>query len=132
VLAAQLRAQWEKKQGIGMDNYLAQAILNFRSSRCMKLPDMQLEPIPTLAVFDSKSNKLVAQPGVMFVLTYLQPRSVGTVRLQSADPSDPPLIDSNLLADRRDLGDLIAGLRYSRQVFRTAPLTNFAGPELFP
>lgn len=42
----------------------------------------------------------------------LQPRSRGTVRLQSSNPYDSPIIDPNYLADARDADDIVEGMIY--------------------
>jgi len=46
----------------------------------------------------------------MYITTLLlHPRSVGTIRLQSANPQDDPLIDPKLLTDSKDVTALIDG-----------------------
>ncbi|GBL80370.1 hypothetical protein AVEN_244581-1, partial [Araneus ventricosus] len=39
----------------------------------------------------------------------LHPKSRGTVRLQSSDPYDPPLIDPNYFDDPSDIDNVVAG-----------------------
>jgi len=60
----------------------------------------------------------------------LTPRSRGTVRLASADPSAPPRIRLNLLEDPLDLARMLAGVRSARRIGAQTPLTELAsGPE---
>ena len=52
----------------------------------------------------------------------LRPESTGTIRLQSSDPTEHPLIDANYLAERRDLDTLIEGVKMGREIFARSGL----------
>jgi choline dehydrogenase len=52
----------------------------------------------------------------------VRPMSRGTVRLRSADPGDPPLLDPRFLSADSDLRQLVAGIRESLAIAVTAPL----------
>jgi choline dehydrogenase len=60
------------------------------------------------------------------------PRSRGWLRLQTADPEDPPLIQANYLADERDLEGLLGGLEIARRIAAADALAEFRGEELGP
>jgi choline dehydrogenase len=60
------------------------------------------------------------------------PRSRGSVRLASAEPGSPPLIDPNYYADPRDLHAFAAGLRAAREIGRAAALDKWRGEEVLP
>ncbi|XP_055934440.1 glucose dehydrogenase [FAD, quinone]-like [Argiope bruennichi] len=51
-----------------------------------------------------------------------QPKSKGTVRLQSTDPYVQPLIDPNYFADPLDVRSVVAGLKTCQQILLTEPL----------
>ncbi|GBM61520.1 Glucose dehydrogenase [FAD, quinone] [Araneus ventricosus] len=51
-----------------------------------------------------------------------QPKSKGTVRLQSTDPHAQPLIDPNYLADPTDVQAIVNGLKTCQQILLTEPL----------
>lgn len=70
--------------------------------------------------------------GVTLNACYLRPRSRGTVRLQSANPDDPPLIDPNYLADPRDRELSIEGLKLAQQILAQKPLKPFIEAERLP
>ncbi len=70
--------------------------------------------------------------GVTLNACYLRPRSRGTVRLASADPTVPPLIDPNYLEDARDRELSIEGLKLAREILRQAPLRPFIEAERLP
>jgi choline dehydrogenase len=57
----------------------------------------------------------------------------GSVRLQSADPSDPPLTDPNYLSEDRQMRALLGGIRLARQLAATRALRQFPlGEEIMP
>jgi choline dehydrogenase len=60
------------------------------------------------------------------------PRSRGTVRLASAEPGTPPLIDPDYYADPHDVEILAAGLRAAREIGRAAALDKWRGGEVLP
>jgi choline dehydrogenase len=64
----------------------------------------------------------------------LQPRSVGTITLRSADPSQAPCIQPNYLSDENgdDLRVLVEGMRMARRIFDAPALGRFAGDPLQP
>ena len=70
--------------------------------------------------------------GVTLNSAYLRPRSRGTVRLPSGDPSAHPLIDPNYWADPHDRAMSLAGLRMAREVFRQDALKPFILAERHP
>ena len=64
-------------------------------------------------------------PGLTLNSAFLQPRSRGTVRLQSADPADAPLIDPNYWADPYDRRMALQGLRMAREILQQPALRPF-------
>jgi choline dehydrogenase len=64
----------------------------------------------------------------------LQPRSVGEVRLSSADPLAPPEIDPRYLTDPdgHDARTLREGVRLARRVLAESPLARHVTEELLP
>jgi choline dehydrogenase len=72
------------------------------------------------------------EQGYALVVTVLAPHSRGQVRLRSADPADPPLIDPNLLGDDRDLSTLDAGLRVAQRIGSAAAFAVLRRDEVLP
>jgi choline dehydrogenase len=70
--------------------------------------------------------------GYTIATSLMLPRSRGSVRLSSADPSSRPLIDPNYYADLHDLHALAAGLRAARDIGRAAALDQWRGEEVLP
>lgn len=93
-------------------------------------PDIQLH----LGLGTGIESGVAAMPdgGVTLNACYLRPRSRGSVRLQSADPSVAPLIDPNYLADPRDRELSIEGLKLAQQILAQEPLKPFIKAERLP
>jgi choline dehydrogenase-like flavoprotein len=70
--------------------------------------------------------------GYTIATSLMLPRSRGSVRLASAEPGVPPLIDPNYYADSRDLHAFAAGLRAAREIGRAAALDRWRGEEVLP
>ncbi|MEM9524048.1 MAG: GMC oxidoreductase, partial [Pseudomonadota bacterium] len=70
--------------------------------------------------------------GVTLNACYLRPRSRGSVRLRSGEPTDAPLIDPNYLADPRDREMSIRGLKLVRSILGQEPLKPFIKAERLP
>ncbi|CAL1262831.1 unnamed protein product [Larinioides sclopetarius] len=62
--------------------------------------------------------------GPMFVCVshLLHPKSKGTVRLQSSNPYDPPLIDPNYFDDRADVKAIVKGMETCRKIGLSKPM----------
>jgi choline dehydrogenase-like flavoprotein len=71
-------------------------------------------------------------PGVTLNSAFLRPRSRGTVRLASADPNAPPLIDPNYWDDPYDREMSIEGLKIAREIMRQKALESFVMAERLP
>lgn len=80
------------------------------------IPVMYLDPETLKRIGDGH--------GVSIQMVLLKPKSVGDVRLASADPAAMPLISPNFLKHPEDMAAMITGLRYFRQTMETAPLAD--------
>ncbi|OBZ72180.1 hypothetical protein A0H81_07611 [Grifola frondosa] len=58
----------------------------------------------------------------------LRPTSTGTIRLQSADPREPPLIDPEYLSTEHDVAVLVRAARLLTRIVRTEPLASMLDP----
>ena len=62
----------------------------------------------------------------------VRPKSRGTVRLRSADPSSPPVVDPNFLAEPDDLKTSVEGVKISREIFSQPSLQEHIRAIRFP
>lgn len=71
-------------------------------------------------------------PGVSVGGYFTQPRSRGEMRIQSADPSTPPIIDANYFAHPDDRRHSIAMVRWIRRLMQTEAVRPLIVEELVP
>lgn len=93
-------------------------------------PDVQFHFVP--AVLEDHGREKVNGHGFSCHACVLRPESKGTVTLGSADPSAPPRIDPNFLADERDMTILRAGVRLMHRIFETPPLAEYRPVDRHP
>jgi 4-pyridoxate dehydrogenase len=72
------------------------------------------------------------QDGYQVSAGILHPESRGEVRLKSADPRDPVLINNRFLSAPSDLEKLRQGVRLVREMGRQTALDDFRGDEVSP
>lgn len=87
-------------------------------------PTLQSYCVPAVYVDRGAENAVENTYGMTISFILQKPDSRGTVRLGSADPYDAPLVSPNLLLEETDMRQMIVGLRYFLDVFRTPPLAD--------
>jgi len=95
-------------------------------------PVVQIWCVPKTGYVDEDVRNVPDIDGVTLHAVLMRPRSVGWVRLRSADPRDLPLINPNYLAHPDDVAHLREGIRAARQILDARPLKDIVGEELFP
>ena len=100
------------------------------ADKAARSPDIQLH----LGLGSGIEAGVAAMPngGVTLNSAFLRPRSRGTVRLASSDPSAAPLIDPNYWADPYDRKISIEGLKLARDIMRQDALKPFVLAERLP
>ena len=94
-------------------------------------PTIQLYCVPTVYL-DRDIMGVEPTHGVTLNACLLRPKARGSVRLASAHPFAPPLVDPQFFGDPEDLRLSLAGLRYAREVLATSPVRQMVERELFP
>ena len=110
----------------------AEAAAFIHSRPGLPAPDLELIFAPGL--FQNEGLTPASAHGFTLMAVALQPHSVGSLRLRSADPLAKPEIDPCYLSDpgRDDLRVLTTGLELARRIISMPALNQLAGDELAP
>ncbi len=93
-------------------------------------PDAQLMFAPYSLEMDSPAMDMNRTPGMIFFGYPLRNTSQGSVRIQSADPREPAVIDPNYLSTEYDRQASIALVRYIRRFIAQGSLKDLVGDEM--
>jgi choline dehydrogenase len=117
------------KSGPGADNFLqAGAFLNSRPG--LSMPDLQLHIVNAIMI--DHGNHDPGKDGFTIHACQLRPESRGEVRLASADPSAPPVIDPNYLAAEEDRRAMREAVKIMRELCAQPALKAISGGEMLP
>jgi choline dehydrogenase len=75
-------------------------------------------------------GRKVARAGVQIDINLERPKSLGSVRLASANPHDHPLIDPNYFSAPQDLDELLRGVKVMREVMAQPQIGQYLNGEL--
>ena len=103
----------------------------WRSDPNVDNPDLQLTFTPA-SYREGVQGELESEPGMTVASWQQRPESRGYVRVRSADPFAPPLIQPNYLAEEGDRRILLAGMKLARRLLQSAPLAPYYDREDFP
>jgi len=92
--------------------------------------DMKMYFIPMLLSRDMPQP--IPEHGAQALIVMTRPESRGHVRLRSSDPMDKPCIDTNYLADERDLDVGRRAVQIARKVFEQKAYARYRGREIDP
>ncbi len=81
---------------------------------------------------EGEQGKLEDEPGMTVACWQQRPESRGYVRIRSADPFAPPVIQTNYLAEEIDRRVLVAGMKLARRLLKSKPLEPYYAHEDFP
>ncbi len=126
-----VRGLWDYyRRGRGMlTTNFAEAGAFLRSDPALERPDIQLHFVNGLV--DDHARTLHYGYGMSCHVCVLRPRSRGSVRLASADPSAAPRIDPNFLGDDADVATLLAGVRRAREIMASDGLARYRDSEMY-
>ncbi|HRO13517.1 MAG TPA: GMC family oxidoreductase N-terminal domain-containing protein [Paracoccus sp. (in: a-proteobacteria)] len=93
-------------------------------------PDLQFHLV--IGIVDQHMRRLHLADGWSAHVCLLRPESRGSVRLGSADPRRPPLIDMGFLSDPRDAAAMVRAVRMLEDILAQPPLGPWRGRRLWP
>ena len=102
-----------------------------RSDPAMQQPDYTVIFTPA-SYREGKLGSLDTYPGMTCGAWQMRPESTGYVRIRSADPAEPPIIQPNYLAAENDRTVLLKAIRAARQILATPELAPFYDTEMMP
>ena len=74
----------------------------------------------------------LSSPSYVLVPCLMRPRSRGSVKLASADPLAPALIDPNYLSEPQDLDHLAKGVALAREIGAASAFAGWRAREIYP
>ena len=121
--------QWRQDgSGIVATPY-AEAGAFVRCSPDARRPDIQFHFV--VARVEDHARRLHWGYGYSCHVCVLRPHSRGSVRLQSRDPFDAPLIDPAYLSDHRDTALMVEGVKKLRTIMQAPALQPYRGKEIY-
>jgi choline dehydrogenase-like flavoprotein len=118
-----------RKEGRGMiTTNFAEAGGFLKTSPQAAVPDLQLHFV--IGKVTDHGRKKSLGHGFSCHVCLLRPKSRGFVALQSADPSEAPLIDPKFFDAADDLEDMVKGFRLTRRILEAPALASVRGEDL--
>lgn len=97
-----------------------------------EVPDLQFHFLAGAGAEAGVPSVPPGTSGVTLNSYTVRPKSRGTVRLRSADPAAPPVIDPNFLSEPDDLKCSVEGVRKSVEIFNQPSMRKFVRAIRFP
>ena len=122
--------------GSFLENTVFETVAFLRTSLATNVPDLQIHVLPWAYPSPNQDapirHKVDRRRALTVMSTLIYPRSRGTVRLASSDPSAAPLIDMNYLAEAGDRQVLVEGVEMIREIMKSAAFGGNVTSELHP
>ncbi|WP_341924245.1 GMC family oxidoreductase N-terminal domain-containing protein [Nocardioides psychrotolerans] len=117
-------------------NSVFESVAFVRTSQATDVPDLQLHLLPWSYVSPNQDEPIRhdvdPRTSLTVLTTLIYPKSRGTLRLASADPTAAPLIDFQYLADNADLEVLGEGSEMVREIMGGAAFGGAVKEEIHP
>jgi len=128
-----LQVIYKSKQDMPVLDVLAEVGLFTRTRPNMEAapPDVQINfsaGLPQLAPPEFNADGPVS----IFVPVLIQPQSRGEVKLRSANPQDPPIIDPRYMQTETDVQTYIRAIELCREIANTQAFADFNAGEVAP
>ena len=102
------------------------------ADRSQPIPDLQFHFLAGAGAEEGVPSVPAGSSGITLNSYTVRPKARGTVRLRSADPSDPPLVDPNFLGHPDDLKTSVEGVKISKEIFSQSSLKKHIRALRFP
>lgn len=122
--------------GSFLDHSVFESVGFVRTSHATDVPDLQLHALPWTYPSPNQDEPIRhmpdPRPGLTVFSTLIYPRSRGTLRLASADPTAAPLIDYGFFTDPNDVEVLAEGTEMIREIMASAAFGGGVKAEIHP
>jgi choline dehydrogenase len=119
-----------------LENSVFETVGFVRTSLATDVPDLQLHVLPWAYPSPNQDapvrHEVDKRRAITVMSTLIYPRSRGTLRLASTDPTAAPLIDMNYLAEEKDQQVLVEGVEMIREIMKSAAFNGNVESELHP
>lgn len=119
-----------------MANSVFEVLAFLKTSQATTIPDLQLHLLPWAYVSPNQDapirHDVDKRTSLTVLSTLIYPKSRGTLRLASGDPTAAPLIDFQYLADPSDLEVLAEGSELVREIFAGSAFKGSVKAETHP
>ena len=119
-------------KGIGPLSIAFEAVAFLKTRMEEEIPDIQVHFMPIGLAVNTKKLTPLPFPALSILINKNHPKSVGSIKLASADPNDAPLIHSRLLDDPEDVATLVRGYQLVRGIMQTPPIKELLVEEVRP
>jgi choline dehydrogenase len=109
---------------------VAEAGVFIRSGEDVEAPDIQIHCLPAYVIDHGRQR--VKGHGVTINTCHLRPRSIGSVALRSADPSDQPFIDPRFCEDPHDWRISLEAVKWGKRILSAESMTPLIRREHMP
>ncbi|MBE7637830.1 glucose-methanol-choline oxidoreductase [Sneathiella sp. P13V-1] len=121
--------QWRKERTGMLTSTAAETGAFLKSDPNLEIPDYQLHFV--IGMLDDHARKTNLGYGFSCHACVLRPKSRGTVKLNSANPSDAPRIDPNFLDHEDDVQVLLKGVKEMERILRAPAFEGIRGKALY-
>jgi choline dehydrogenase len=124
---------WESSAPLEQRNNRAEVTVFWHRDPGSEAPDLQI-CVGEFPLASSENSARYGLPAHGFTMCagVLRPRSRGRIRIAGPDPSDPVIIEANMLADGDDMRAAVACVQLCREIGNSAPLRPFIAREVMP
>ena len=122
--------EWRKQRSGIITSNVAESQAFIFADKAAASPDIQLALCT--GIVDDHTRKNHLGHGYTLHVTLMRPKSRGSVRLQSANAKDAPLIDPQFLSDPLDLATLVKGTQIGYDIMQSKAFSPYRGAMLYP
>ncbi|MFC9555980.1 GMC family oxidoreductase [Rhodococcus sp. NPDC056960] len=122
--------EWLLRRRGKLTSNVAETAAHVRTDAAMPAPNFQCLFAP--GYFYDHGQMAWDVPAATIAMSYIAPRSRGTVRIRSNDPTRKPRVAYNMLSTRAEMDEMIDAVDLARDIAATGPARAVLGTEITP